>query len=165
MNYLILIILMCLTSVATAGELIVNVHAWHSKDTYNVKQPHISCTGDPNGYQTCDRWTTPHKYNNSTPGIGYISDDGWASGVYYNSVNSFTAYAGKKWSLFNTNAYVLTAVGTGYSRMVDMKVMPMVAIGYKLQITDTYSIHVKAMPPVNKSGAAAAMISIGKSFK
>lgn len=84
------------------------------------------------------------QYNNSNPGVYYISDQGWTAGTYYNSERKQSVYAGKSWDYgpFRLQAGFIT----GYSRPVLPMVAPSVGLGAGFRLT--------VLPKVERDGSA-----------
>lgn len=65
------------------------------------------------GVHIASRHFPNDRYNNSNPGIYWLSDDGWAAGTFYNSYERTTAYGGKLLPIAGSLS-VFLAAATGY---------------------------------------------------
>ena len=84
-------------------------------------------------------------FNNSNPGVYYISDQGWTVGTYYNSERRQSVYAGWTWDY---GPWRLQAGAiTGYRRAAVLPLIaPSVSLGYGFRLT--------VLPKVERGGSA-----------
>lgn len=69
-----------------------------------------------------------NSYNNSNPGLYWISDEGWAAGAFYNSYERATLYGGKLVPLAGPVSFFLAAA-TGYPAA---DVVPLAGLSWRL---------------------------------
>lgn len=65
-------------------------------------------------------------YNNANPGIYYRTDAGWTAGIYRNSLDRTSVYAGYTWKFGMLD--VTTALVTGYFNDVQPLLVPSISL-------------------------------------
>lgn len=144
-----------------AGELLIHTVALHGESGYRTYRGTVTSkylTHPPYAVYSHTR------YNNTTLGVGYVTDTNWMAGIYYNSYHDVTVYAGRKFPLFNTNFSLIAGVGTGYRIPTGRSVTPLVALNYQIAVTGQHNIHITVIPKYNNATETAAMFSIGHRF-
>lgn len=156
MKYLILLVLL-FSSVATAGEIVLHLESWHTKDTY---KKYGTQTIQINGsYYTYDT-VRETKYNNVNTGIGYVTDAGVAFGTYQNSYNRQSWYLTKT-LMFTPNFGVMGGVVTGYEERLGNAVQPFGAGIVRFHVSQGTSAVFTVMPPTSQS---AGVVTLSLSF-
>jgi hypothetical protein len=86
-------------------------------------------------------------FNNTNPGIGYVSDDGYAFGVYHNSYKNTTVCAAKLWETSGrVGVGALLGVGTGYKIQTGLNVSPLAALSVFAKLDTSRGVRVLHTP-------------------
>lgn len=136
-------VLMMGTMSARAGELLVHLGSTH--------QPSVTSKGQP--------------YNNSNPGLGYVSDSGVLVGAYHNSYRKTTVYAGKtwQWPVGPVRVGVVAFLATGYKDVTGNWASPLAAATLYVPLSEKVGLRFMAIPRINSETATVAHVAL--SFK
>lgn len=96
-------------------------------------------------------------YRTVTPGVYFVSDDGWTAGLLQNSEGRSGSYVGKTFK-DSDGLFALTVGGiTGYKA----KVTPLVVPSVRLYSADSFEVRTTLLPKVPKTdGCNAIHISV-----
>ena len=92
-------------------------------------------------------------FNNTNPGLGYRTEDGWGAGLYQNSYNKSTAYISKE-LMYNKNLGLVLGLGTGYKIQFGHSISPIGGVMFKRELTSTSKLNILALPPIGRGTAA-----------
>lgn len=109
---------------------------------------------------------TNQKFNEDNYGVGYVSPDGWAGGVYKNSLGKNSAYLTKELSTalgklgpLDFQALVNLGLVTGYNKSVTPVALPGVQANY-----GDYGAMLGIVPPVKGVTPATLALQLRKQF-
>jgi hypothetical protein len=156
MKHILAIAFLFLVGAANADEIIVHVGSYHTSRTHEEYTDYVNIRGD-----VLYRETVNVPYNNTNPGIGYKTDEGWMVGYYDNSYNKPTFYAGKEW-MFTDHFGAMLGLGTGYKQAIGYEISPLGGLVYKIPVTQTVTINTIFLPPIGK---ITGVVHLALSFK
>ena len=100
------------------------------------------------GWTQVQHWSYPG-YNNYNFGLGYMTDDGFEAGVYYNSYRKVSVYGAKRW-MYNEYIGVYLGLATGYKDAIDFPVAPLAGLLLQLPLTQDVGARIMIQPPLGK---------------
>lgn len=104
------------------------------------------------------------EYNEQNHGIGYKTHDGYLAGIYKNSLNKNSVYAGKEFQtdpILNDKLKLALVLGlvTGYNKPVQPLALPEVLYGNK-----EHELALGIVPPIKGVTPATAALQYRKRF-
>lgn len=147
---------------AQADEVLLHGASWHGERAYPTGEWRVGET--PSSWEPVLR-----PYNNANLGVGYLSDAGWAVGVYRNSYYKLSAYISytRTWPIWADfaagrplEAGLSGILVTGYSSQTGNRIQPAVALTMVLPLTERISVKALGAPRVG-DGVAVAHLFLG----
>ena len=102
-------------------------------------------------------------YNEVHPALGYMTPDGWAAGVYKNSLGKNSVYAGKEFRyplLPWLDANLQAGVVTGYDKPLLPALMPGLIGKF-----GNHEMNLMLMPPSEKTGKGGLALQYRRKLK
>lgn len=123
MRYLVLLAFLLASTPVVGDELVIHTLSYHKASD------------------------TKHDPNNTNLGVGYSREDGWSTGIYYNTYRNPTAYVAKDfWPAQKISAFA--GLGTGYDSVSGLPLTLIGGLRFTVPLTDRSSLKLLVAPGI-----------------